>query len=159
VTVEPLVLSVAIEREAPTDQPSAIESVLAHYGIGADVKAVLERRGADVLPWLIEIAVVGEIATFFDSFGSTFGKTDASDAYPLVKEWIKALWAIRANSGTGEGSIEIAGAGETTLVVTTGLPDDGLDALAGIPWERVTGHRLTWDEVSDMWRDPTRAAE
>ena len=69
-TVEPLVLSVAIEREAPSDQASAIESVLAHYGIGVDVKAVLERRSTGVLPWLIEIAVVGPIPSFFDSFGT-----------------------------------------------------------------------------------------
>ena len=46
--------------------------------------------------------------------------------------------------------------GETTLVVTTSIPHDALDALAEIPWGRVTGHRLTWDEASNTWRDPTR---
>ena len=53
-TVEPLVLSVAIEREARAGQASAVKSALAHYGIGADVKSVLERRNRDVMPWVIE---------------------------------------------------------------------------------------------------------
>ena len=154
-TVEPLVLSVAIEREAPADQASAIESVLAHYGIAADVKAVLERRSSDALPWLIEIAVVGQIAAFFVSFGSTFGKTPAEDAYSLVKEWIKALWAARADSGTGEGHIEIVDTDGTTLVVMTRLPDGALDALAEIQWDSVSGHYLTWDGTTATWRDQT----
>jgi hypothetical protein len=155
VTVEPLVLSVAIEREAPDGQVSAVESVLAHYGIGANVKAVMERRSTDVLPWLIEIAVVGPIDAFFLSFGSTFGRTPAKVAYPLVKEWIEALWAARADSGTGEGSIEIVGTGETTLLVNTGIPDGALDALADIEWDRVSGHYLTWDDTTGKWCDPT----
>jgi hypothetical protein len=55
VTVEPLVLSVAIEREAPAGQASAIKSVLAHYGIGADVNSLTESRGSGAMPWVIEI--------------------------------------------------------------------------------------------------------
>jgi hypothetical protein len=156
-TVEPLVLSVVIEAEAPAGQASAIKSVLAHYGIGADVKTVMERRSAQVvMPWVIEISVVGPIAAFFLSFGSTFGRTAANDAYELASEWIKALWAARADSGTGQGSIEISDSDATTLVVTTGIPDEALDALARVQWDRVQGHHLTWDEATSVWRDQTR---
>jgi hypothetical protein len=156
VTAEPLVLGVAIEQEAPADQASAIKSVLAHYGIGADVHSAMERRSADVMPWVIEISVAGPIAVFFDSFGSTFGRTAVADPFSLVTGWIKALWAVRANSGSGEGSIEISDTDGTTLVITTGLPDVGLDGLADVEWDRVRGHHLAWDDRVCRWRDASR---
>ena len=158
-TVEPLVLSVAIEREATAGEASALKSVLAHYGIGADVNRVMERRSADVMPWVIEISVVGPIAAFFESFGSTFGRTTVADPYSLVSAWIKALWTARAESGTGEGSIEISDTDGTTLVVATGLPDDALDGLAGVQWDRVCGHQLAWDDTAGVWSDPAPSAD
>jgi hypothetical protein len=153
-TVEPLVLSVAIEREAPAGEASAVKSALAHYGIGAEVHRLTERRSAEVMPWVIEISVVGPLATFFESFGSTFGRTAVADPYSLVSGWIKALWTARADSGTGDGSIEISDTERTTLVVTTGLPDVALDGLADVEWHGVRGHHLTWDDTAGVWRDP-----
>lgn len=158
-TVEPLVLSVAIEGEAGADEASAIKSVLAHYGIGADVHRLTERRGTDVMPWVIEISVAGPIDGFFKSFGSTFGRTAVADPYSLVAGWIRALLTARVESGTGEGSIEISDADGTTLVVTTGLPDAALDGLAGIQWDGVRGHDLAWDDTASLWRDPRWIAE
>jgi len=152
-TVEPLVLSVAIEREAPAGQASAIKSVLAHHGIGADVHRLSELRSADAMPWVIEISVVGPIDAFFTAFGSTFGRTAVADPYSLVAGWLKALCTARAESGTGEGTIEISDTDGTTLVVTTGLPDVALDALADVQWDRVRGHHLAWDGTAGVWRD------
>ena len=154
-TVEPLVLSVAIEREASADQASAVKSALAHYGIGADVKSLLERRNRDdVMPWVIEIYVGGPIKAFFESFGSTFGRTAVADPYSLVASWIRALWTARADSGTGEGSIEISDGDGTTLVVPSGLSDAALNGLADVQWGRVRGHRLAWDDTAAVWGDP-----
>ena len=65
----------------------------------------------------------------------------------------------RADSGTGEGSIEISDADGTTLVVTTGLPDAALDGLADIQWDEVRGHDLAWDDTASLWRDPRWIAE
>ena len=151
-TVEPLVLSVVIEREAPAGQESAIKSVLAHYGIGADVNRLAERRSADAMPWVIEISVVGTIDAFFESFGSTFGRTAVADPYSIVAGWIKALWAVRADSGTGEGRIEICDTDGTTLVLTTGLPTVAFDRLADVQWDRVRGHHFAWSDTAGVWR-------
>jgi hypothetical protein len=155
-TAEPLVLSVAIESEAPADQASALTNVFAHYGIDADVKTVMERRSAEPMPWAIEISVAGSIAAFFFTFGSTFGRTAARDPYPVVTEWIKALWTARADSGTGQGSIEISDSHGTTLVLAKGIPDKALDALASVPWDRVQAQHLTWDDTTSDWRDQSR---
>lgn len=150
-TAEPLVLSVTVERDAPAGQASAVESVLARYGIDADVRQVIERRGGDAQGWIVEVAIVGPMAAFFASFGSTFGTTAANDAYPLVKEWIKALWAARGDGGAGEGCVEITSDDGTTLLVRSSIPDTALEALADVPWERVAGRFLAWDEAAGAW--------
>ena len=152
-TVEPLVLSVAIEGEATPVEASATKSALAHYGIAAEVHRLTERGGAGVMPWVIEISVVGPLETFFESFGSTFGRTAVADPYSLVSGWIKALWTARADSGTGDGRIEISDTDGTTLLVPTGLPDVALDRLADVEWHLVRGHDLAWDDTARAWRD------
>jgi hypothetical protein len=154
-TVEPLVLSVVLEGRASGDQASAVESVLAHYGIAADVGNVRERRSADTTKWVIKIALVGSIPDFFQSFGSTFGKTAARDASTLVRGWIKALFTAAAD----EGSIEISDSQATTLVVATGVPDEALDALARAPWDQVRGRYLMWNDTIGRWDDRPAAKE
>ena len=150
-TIEPLVLSVVIEGDVPRGQASATKSVLAHYGIAADVSTVTERPSADATLPVIKISVVGSIQDFFQSFGSTFGKTPALDAFTLVREWINALWTTGADSGTAPASIEISDSQATTLAVTTAVPDHALDALSHVEWDQVRGHYLSWNGTTAMW--------
>ena len=151
-TAEPRVSSVTIEKGAPKDQPSAIKSLFARYGMDVEVMAVRERRSPEVPPRLVEIQIIGPIATFFASFGAAFGPSEGNDAYPLVKEWLQDLFALYERVGT-EGTIKIRDEDGTSLNLRGGIADEALDALAHVDWGTVKGDSLTWSQDANRWHE------
>ena len=149
VTAEPLVSSVTIEKGAPEDQPSAITSLFARYGMDVEVMATQGGGSPGMLPWLVEIEIVGPIAAFFASFGAAFGPSEGNDAYPLVTEWLQKLVRLRERSG--EGTIEIRDEDGTSLILSSRIAREALDALALVEWETAKGDSLRWDQGAHRW--------
>jgi hypothetical protein len=148
VTAKPLISSVTIERDAPEGQRSSIQSLFAHYGLDVKVAATQPRNRETSLT---QITIIEPMAVFFASFGAAFGPGEGNDAYPLVKEWLQTLLRLRESAG-GEGAVQIVDSDGTSLVLTSGIPGEALDALAHVESATVEGGPLTWDQEAHRWR-------
>jgi hypothetical protein len=104
----------------------------------------------DLLPWIVVIYLLDKtIGSFFQGFGTEAGK----DAYPAVKTWVKEVFEARRGSGDGSGSLRLRDTDHTTLDLHNSLPDEALDALRTVEWEKVRGDYLTWNGERGEWRD------
>jgi hypothetical protein len=126
---------VCVDRAASSRDVEAVREAFARYGLHVEV-ATVETRSGDLLPWFVGVTVTTPIVAFFASFGSEAGK----DAYPLVKQWIRDVFA------TGAGRVTVEDSEGSSLSLPSRIPDEALDALSTINWEHKRGQYLTWDE-------------
>lgn len=126
------------------------------HGFDPDLKDDYLRRSTGVLPWIVVVTLTTPIATFFAAFGAAIGTAAGQDAYAAAKKWVKDVWASRVSSPANRGFLEIEDSDNTRVVLTSGLPDEALDALLSMDLGQHRGEYLTWDEEASTWRDPTR---
>jgi hypothetical protein len=106
-----------------------------------------------VLPWIVSVTLTLPIAVWFSSFAAESGKLAAQDAHAAVKTFVKGVFAARRHAGSGRGALDLEDP-ETRLSLPSDLPDEALDALAGIDWDEARRGYLTWDPVERKWLDP-----
>ena len=126
------------------------------HGFDPDIKDDYLRRSSGLLPWIIAVTLATPITAFFAAFGTTLGTAVAQDVHAAFKRWVKDMWASRAGSVADRGFLEVEDSDNTQVILTSGLPDEALDALLSMDLEEHRGEYLTWDEESGAWRDPTR---
>ncbi len=93
---------------------------------------------------MIEVVLLVPIAVFLQTIASEAAK----DVYPLVKEWVKDVWAT-ARSGVGDEG----GVGESSVLLAERLPDEAIEALTEVDWDQFQGGWLHWDDDARRWRD------
>jgi len=111
-------------------------------------EAVIERRSAGALPWVIYVTIAVPIAAFFQSFASEAGK----DAYAAVKQWVKDVRETR----NGDGSMVLRDPEHSNLVLNSGIPDEALEALRDLDWSEKRGDYLVWNDSRGEWLDPMK---
>jgi hypothetical protein len=56
-----------------------------------------------------------------------------------VRTWIEDVFAVRRNSGNGTGAVELRDPDRTSLILSTRIPQDALEALAALDWDEKRG--------------------
>ena len=140
-------VEVALERGATDDERAAVEEAFRRVGFDVRATDTVEYRSSGPVPWIVMVTLATPIAAFFHAFAAEAGK----DAYAAVKQWVRDLWDARATAG--EGAVRLHDAQRSTLVLSTRIPDEALDALSRVDWEAVSGDYLTWDEARGEWGD------
>ena len=147
---------VHIEATAPAEHIAAVEEAFARAGFRVAVAADYERRGADVLPWVVLVILESPIKPFFDAFAAKAGE----DAYDGLKQLLRDIRTARSGAGTGEGSIHIFSDSErTNVVLSSPLPDEAVEGLRDLDWNEVRGDWLVWDPQRKTWGDPRKRDE
>lgn len=142
-------IRLACDREATADELAAVEEAFRRAGLEIRAEATVGRKSAGPVQWVIYVTLATPVAAFFQSFGSEAGK----DAYGVVKRWVKDVWAARR----GNGSMVLEDSEHSTLVLSTGIPEDALDALRDLDWSENRGAYLVWSERRGEWLDPMRS--
>lgn len=143
---------VHIEATAPAEHVAAVEEAFARAGFRVAVAADYERKGADLLPWVVLIILENPIKPFIDAFAAKAGE----DAYDGLKQLLRDIRTARSGAGTGEGTIRISDPERTNVELPSPLPDEAVEALRDIDWNDVRGAWLVWDPQRKTWRDPTK---
>lgn len=143
---------VLIEDTATAAEVDAVVRSFARAGLDVEVVPAVARRSADLLPWLVRVAVLVPIGSFFATFGAEAGK----DAYSALKAWILDLAAVRSGSGDGSGSIELVDPDATHLIFSNSISEEAIEALRLLDWTAKRGDYLVWDAQRREWWDPTR---
>jgi hypothetical protein len=146
---------VLVEASASGYELTAVEEAFVRAGFDVDVRPDFEARGAFGAEWIVIVLLLTPIVKFLGSFGQTSGEEAAKDAYPAFKAWVKDTWAARRTPRTGEGSIRVMDPDGSNLILRSGYPDEALDAIPEIDWDRWRGSYLIWDETEQRWHDPT----
>lgn len=152
------VKEVVIEDTAPPEHAGAVKTAFARAGFDVEVEAAYGRRSLDLLPWAVIVVLGYPIKSFLDGFLTRIGEDVADDSYDSFKTLIRDIIEARRGAGTGEGSIKISDPEHTNVVVPSLLSDRAIDGLRGLDWDAVRGDYLVWDELREVWRDPTRRA-
>lgn len=151
-----MIESVNTEAGAHAPELAAVREVFQRAGFEVDVQPVLIRRSAGVLPWIVSVTLTVPIAAWFTSFAVESGKLAAQDAHAAVKVFAKGVFAARHDAGSGRGALDLEDPEGSQLILSSDLPDEALDALAGIDWDEARGGYLTWDTTERRWLDPMK---
>src|ERR1035441_4822016 len=133
-TLAGMTVEVSLEAEASAADRAAVAGVFESVGIRADVQATYIRRSADLLPWLIVIAVA--VRFLWAAVGGAGGEARRSSQSPQGGVSIR-------DSETG---VEIQ--------LPPGLPDQAYIRIVQIatPSAPLSGI-LRWDEDAQDWTD------
>jgi|SRR5689334_5155909 len=143
---------VLIEATASPAEVDAVARAFERAGLSVEVVAAVERRSIDLLPWLVRVALLVPVGSFFATFGSEAGR----DAYAALKAWIRDLSDARNTAGNGRGSIELVDPDSTHVVFPSSISEEALDALRLLDWSATRGDYLVWDAERRVWWDPTK---
>lgn len=146
------IAEVLVDASASAAEITAVEEAFARAGFAVEVEASLETRSAVEVAWIVIVGLSIPIVKFLQ----TFGDEAAKDAYPAFKAWVKDTWAVRQTSRIGaEGSIRVTDPDGSNLILSSRYPDEALDVIPQIDWDRWRGSYLIWDETEQRWHDPT----
>lgn len=144
----PLTTEVMIEDTAPPGHTEAVAEAFKRVDLVVEVEAAWIRKSADVLPWVVKIAVDGTLAGFFGALGV--------DAYSTFKRLVHEVREARTGAGDGTGSIDVSDSDNTHLILSDSLPDEALDALRDLDWSEKRGEYLVWKPDRNEWVDPLK---
>jgi hypothetical protein len=148
-----VVETVRVHDFATPDEVHAIAGSFRRTGFDVEVSPIATRRSEPwAVPWVIEVVLLVPIAVFLQTIASEAAK----DVYPLVKEWVKDVWAT-ARSGVGDeggvGELELFDPDESSVLLAERLPDEAIEALTEVDWDQFQGGWLHWDDDARRWRD------
>ena len=103
-----MTVEVSLEAEASAADRAAVAGVFESVGIRADVQATYIRRSADLLPWLIVIAVA--VRFLWAAVGGA-GDEAGRDAWKGLKWLVAGLYEARRSSQSPQGGVSIRGLG------------------------------------------------
>jgi hypothetical protein len=146
-----LLAEVMIEDTAPPGHNEAVAEAFKRVDLVLEVEAVWMRKSADILPWVVKVAVDGTLAGFFGALGV--------NAYSKFKRLVHDLREARTGAGDGTGSIDISDSDNTHLILPDSLPDEALDALRDVDWSEKRGEYLVWKPNRHEWVDPLKRGE
>jgi len=151
-TLAGVTVEVSLEAEASAADRAAVAGVFESVGIRADVQATYIRRSADLLPWLIVIAVA--VRFLWAAVGGA-GDEAGRDAWKGLKWLVAGLYEARRSSQSPQGGVSIRDS-ETGVEIQLppGLPDQAYVRIVQIatPSAPLSGI-LRWDEDAQDWRD------
>jgi hypothetical protein len=107
----------------------------------------VERRAADVLPWLIRLVVEGTIYELL-KYVATTGTTG-------IKEMYRELRDAREGAGNGEGSVELVDSEHTHVILSSTFSEEAIEVLEDLDWSEKRGD-LVWRAERGEWSDPTK---
>jgi hypothetical protein len=127
-----VVETIRVHDFATPDEVRAIAGVFKRTGFDVEVSPTAMRRSEPwAVPWVIEVVLLVHVAAFFQTLASEAAK----DAYPLLKEWVKDVWAAArtaVGSEGGVGELELFDSEETRLLLAEDLRDEAIEALADL---------------------------
>lgn len=153
-----MIESVYTEAGADPSELAAVRDAFQRAGFDVDVEpGVIRRTGVTaVLPWIVSVTLTVPIAAWFTSFAVESGKLAAQDVHAAVKAFVKGIFTARQDAGGGRGALELEDSEGSRLSLTSDVPQEALDALAGIAWDEVRGGYLFWNPTERRWLDPTK---
>jgi hypothetical protein len=140
---------ISIEDTAPQGHVEAVATAFGEAGFEVEVVADYGRRSAGVLPWIVRITLDETIKGFFIALGAAGFKT----LYGAIK---------RARDGAnsdGEGTIELYDPESSWMILPASLPDEAIDALGTLDWDRLRGGYLVWKSAEKEWVNATPRKE
>jgi hypothetical protein len=145
-------IEVATDDLATDAELEAVDQAFRRAGFEVRAEAVVGRKSEGVLPWVIYVTLTAPIASFFGSFAVEAGK----DAYSTVKRWLREICESRQESGNGSGAVVLRDSEGSSLILTSQLPEEALDALRGLDWSEKRGDYLIWSHDRGEWLDPLK---
>jgi hypothetical protein len=150
-----MAVTLIVESEASPRALQALRDVVDDFGLrDVEVEASYERRSADPLPWIIEIAISAPVAAFFVELAKSAGKSAGEDAWKTFREFVDTLRRRRREAGDEAGTL-ILGVGPIEVPLADELPDVAFEQLqlmddVSAPFSGL----LKWENESGRWIDP-----
>jgi hypothetical protein len=147
-----MTVEVSLEAEASAADRAAVAKVFESAGIQADVEATYIRRSADLLPWLIVIAVT--VRFLWAALGGA-GDEAGRDAWKGLKWLITSLYEARRSSESPQGGVSIDDPeARVEIQFPPGLPDQAYIRIVQIEFPNAPlSGILRWDDNAQDWTD------
>ena len=155
----PQIQEVAVDVAASPQEVVAVREAFARAGFSVEVNASIVYRSTatEIIPWIVLVDLLIPLPTFMRSFVSEIAKEAAKDSYPTLKQWVLDVFAARKSSAAEHGSIRLSEPEGTYLEIEAGIPEEALDALAEIDWDKFVGdYYIAWDGDSRRWVAPRK---
>jgi hypothetical protein len=141
-------LDVMVDRGATQDEMAALVAVFERVGVRATVRDDVIRLSGGVLPYVVNfIAPLKWVAFVFA--GGFAGKAGA-DTWDSFREggWqgLRLFLDEVAATRASEGTVTVRSPGAPDVQLYEAIPDQALQELADLDWERMGPGRLGWSE-------------
>jgi len=136
---------ISIEDTAPPGHKDAVVEAFREAGFEVEVVADYGRRSAGVLPWIVRITLDETIKGFFITLGGVGFKA----LYDSIKK------ARKGTNSEDEGTVELYDSESSWMILPASLPDEAIDALSDLDWDRLRGGYLIWNSEDKEWYNAT----
>ncbi len=136
---------ISIEDTAPPGHKDAVVEAFREAGFEVEVVADYGRRSAGVLPWIVRITLDETIKGFFITLGGVGFKA----LYDSIKK------ARKGANSEDEGTVELYDSESSWMILPASLPDEAIDALSDLDWDRLRGGYLIWNSEDKEWYNAT----
>jgi hypothetical protein len=136
---------ISIEDTAPPGHKDAVVEAFRESGFEVQVVADYGRRSAGVLPWIVRITLDETIKGCFITLGGV--------GFKVLHDSIKK--ARKGANSEDEGTVELYDSESSWMILPASLPDDAIDALSDLDWDRLRGGYLVWNSEDREWYNAT----